>query len=503
VEMHNFVSPHFENHSMKKAILVLDCGATNLRAIAVDASGKILAAHTLPNRTVKDPFYKGGLIWDIEEIWQKFITCTQKVMQSLTEIEIGAVTVTTFGVDGAAMKKDGSLCYPVISWQCDRTVAIMDNIQKYIDPQRLYDITGLQSFHFNTINKLVWLKENRPDVLEEMDYYVFMSSIFLQKLSGEFVTDTTMAGTSMLTNLMDRDFSNEVLSNIGLESTIFPKLVEPGTVVGKTTTEAAGKLGISPGIPVVAAGHDTQFAVFGSGVGINEPVISSGTWEILMVRANCQEVSLPAQNEGVTIELDAESGLIDLGVQWVASGVLEWVSKLLYPDLQQNPDLYDIMIEEALQIQAGSNGVTVIPELFQGGFVKGKGSIQGLQIDTGSAHIYRATLEALSFYTRHGLEMLQKAGNFKAESVIVVGGGSKNRLWNQIRADVLGIPVRVSDRKETTVIGAAIYAMPGAGMFNSIEEAAKNIESNNYIYEPGANSKIYQQLFENYSTVFK
>ncbi|MDP4291507.1 MAG: FGGY family carbohydrate kinase, partial [Bacteroidota bacterium] len=167
---------------MKKAILVLDCGATNLRAIAVDESGKILAAHVLPNRTVNDPLYKGGLIWDIEEIWQKFISCSQQVMHSLKDIEIGAVTVTTFGVDGAAMRKDGTLCYPVISWQCSRTVDIMNKIDKYIDPQRLYQLTGLQPYHFNTINKLVWLKENRPEVLEGMDHYVFMPSIILQKL---------------------------------------------------------------------------------------------------------------------------------------------------------------------------------------------------------------------------------------------------------------------------------------------------------------------------------
>jgi len=488
---------------MKKAILVLDCGATNLRAIVVDKAGQIMASHVLPNRTVNDPLYKGGLIWDIEEIWQKFITCTQQVMHALKDTEIGAVTVTTFGVDGAAMRNDGNLCYPAISWQCSRTVPVMDAIGKYIDPQRLYNLTGLQSYHFNTINKLVWLKENRPEVLKEMDHYVFMPSIFLHKLSGEFVSDATMAGTSMLTDLKKRDFSKEILKQIGLPTTIFPKLVEPGTIVGKITPAAAQELGIKVGIPVVAAGHDTQFAVYGSGASINEPILSSGTWEILMVRANGDFVSLPKQEEGVTIELDAESGLIDLGVQWVASGVLEWVSKLFYPDLQKNADLYDIMIEEARQIEAGCKGVTVIPELFQGGFVNGKGSISGLQHDTTSAHIYRATLEALSYYTRHGLDMIQKAGNFKAESVIVVGGGAKNSLWNQIRADVLGIPVKVSDRKETTVIGAALFAMPAAGIFASIQEASQNVASNNYIYEPGADSHAYQQLYQNYQSVFK
>lgn len=94
---------------MKKVILVLDCGATNLRAIAVDEKGLIIAAHSMPNRTVNDPLYSGGLIWDTEEIWSKFISCTHAIIRELKEFEIAAITVTTFGVDGAAMNKDGSL----------------------------------------------------------------------------------------------------------------------------------------------------------------------------------------------------------------------------------------------------------------------------------------------------------------------------------------------------------------------------------------------------------
>ena len=149
------------------------------------------------------------------------------------------MTVTTFGVDGAAMKKDGTLCYPVISWQCSRTQSIEKNIQKYFDPEWLYQTTGLQSYHFNTIHKLIWLRENRPDVLTDMDYYVLMPSLILYRLSGEFVTDTTMAGTSMLTDNRIRNFSGDILKPLGLGKDIFPKLVEPGTIVGKVKADAA------------------------------------------------------------------------------------------------------------------------------------------------------------------------------------------------------------------------------------------------------------------------
>lgn len=480
---------------MKKTVLILDCGATNVKACLVDTSGHIVSTHSLPNETVADPYYPSGLIWDIDDIWNKLATCSQKAFSAAKGTEILAVTVTTFGVDGAAMKKDGTLCYPVISWQCSRTENIEKNISRYFDPEWLYQITGLQSYHFNTINKLIWLHENRPDVLQEMDYYVLMPSLILQRLTGEFVTDTTMAGTSMLTQVRKRAFSSEILNKLGLDSSIFPPISEPGTVIGKTTKEAAEKLGINRGIPVIAAGHDTQFAILGSGAGVNQPVLSSGTWEILMVRASAELLKIPSKDSGVTIELDAQPGLVNIGVQWVASGVLEWLSRLLYPDISEWSSRYSTMINEAAEIPAGSNGVLIIPELFRGGLSGKQGNIGGLTHETTRAHIYRAGLEALSYYACYGLEKLQYVGNYKARNVICVGGGAKNSLWNQIRADVLGIPVKAMDLKETTALGAALVAFTGMGIYKSIEEAFSAIETSFVEYRPGKDSAKYRELY--------
>lgn len=100
---------------MKKAVLILDCGATNVKACLVDTTGQIITSHSQPNEAVADPYFSGGLIWNIDDIWNKLALCSRKVCTETNDAEIIAVTVTTFGVDGAAMKKDGTICYPVIS----------------------------------------------------------------------------------------------------------------------------------------------------------------------------------------------------------------------------------------------------------------------------------------------------------------------------------------------------------------------------------------------------
>ncbi len=483
---------------MKRTVLILDCGATNVKACLVDTSGKVIASHSLPNKTMPDPFLAGGLIWDINDIWKKLSDCSKKISSLAGDSEIIAVTVTTFGVDGAAMKKDGKLCYPVISWQCSRTEAIEKNITRYFDRERLYRTTGLQSYHFNTLYKLIWLKENRPDVLEKMDYYLMMPSLILHRLTGEFVTDTTMAGTSMLTNLKNRNFSDDILQQLGLKSSIFPEVVEPGTVIGKVTRKAGNKLGIKPGIAVVAAGHDTQFAILASGAGVNEPVLSSGTWEILMVRTPAEELKIPSENSGLTIELDAQSGLVNPGIQWVASGVLEWIGRLFYPDLKGDNSLHSVMIREAVSIPPGCNGVFLVPELFPGGFSGKPGNIGGLMHDTSRAHIYRAGLEALSCYLAYGLGKLQQAANFQASDMICVGGGSKNMLWNQIRADVTGIPVKVLDIKEATALGAAMVAFTGMGIYRNTGEAFSAVNRKYEVYEPSENREVYRKFYNDF-----
>jgi L-fuculokinase len=483
---------------MLKSVLILDCGATNVKACLVDVRGKIIASHSLANETVPDPNYAGGLIWDIDSIWNKLSACSRNICSGIKDTEIIAVTVTTFGVDGAAMKTDGTLCYPVISWQCSRTGEIEKNVSKYIDPEWLYKVSGLQSYHFNTIHKLIWLRENRPDVLKEMDHYVLMPSLILHKLTGRFVTDATMAGTSMLTDLKQRTFSDKILQPLGLDQSIFPPMVEPGTIVGKVTGIAAESLGIQPGVAVIAAGHDTQFAIVGSGAGVNQPVLSSGTWEVLMVRSPAATLQIPLRESGITIELDSMPGLVNPGVQWVASGVLEWMGRMLYSDLPETNSKYSSMISEAADVPPGSGGVTVIPELFPGGYSGKKGNINGFTHETKRGHIYRATLEALCFYARNGLEKLQEAGNYKAENLICVGGGSKNKLWNQIRADVLGIPVRALDMKESTALGAALVAFTAMGVYATVEEAFQALDNQYAEYFPGKDSEIYSKLYIDY-----
>ncbi|MBN1952760.1 MAG: L-fuculokinase [Bacteroidales bacterium] len=451
-----------------EVVLVLDCGATNVRAVAIKTDGKILAAWQEPNRTVPDPLFPGGIIWDIEAIWRKITLCIQSVVEKVEVSSIKALTLTTFGVNGAPVNGKGDLLYPVISWQCQRTIPLMEMAEQIIPFRQLYQKSGIHQYSFNTLYTLMWLKENRPDVLDRMKGFLFISSLLIHRLTGVLVNDTTMAGTSMLTNINKRSFSTGILSAFGLPNKFF-ELAEPGTKVGKVSKVAAEATGLPKGLPVIIGGHDTQFALIGSGAGQNEMVLSSGTWEILMTRSRQVDLGETSIAAGLTNELDVVPGIYNTGKQWLASGVIEWVKKSFFRAEVEAGErgLYSKMQDEGLQARKNPGDVVFHPDL-----ATNEGLLSGIGLKTTRGQVYLAALRALAEKTREAKDLLEKTGGFRANALIIAGGGSRNALWNQIRANTLSIPVKCVSQPETTVLGAALVAMQTMNVFSSIEEGA-------------------------------
>jgi L-fuculokinase len=467
----------------KDIVIVFDCGATNVRATAINSKGEIIAGESLLNSAHPDPFYPSYRIWDVKEIWDKMCQASKKIIKLIKPETIAGVTVTTFGVDGTLFDKNGGILYPVISWQCERTNKIMADIDKYIPLKDLYQEAGVLPFNFNTLNKLIWFMEKKPELIDKGFRFLFMSSIFTFFLTGEMVNDKTMAGTSMLNRQSKRDYSGNIFSKIGFPVEMMGQTVEPGTIIGNVTEKASAETSIPRGIPVIVTGHDTQFAIFGSGAGKNQPVLSSGTWEILMVRAEEFKSGYEQLNSGITTELDVKPGLYNIGNQWIASGIIEWARRNLFNDIKDNA--YEFMIAGAEKVPEGCNGVKVFPGFYEE--LKGNhgGRITGLTLESTRDEIYRAILEGLSERLAEGKRALEEAGGFRADSILCVGGGSKNRLWNKLRANYTGVPVILTDKKETTVLGASLFVQAACGNFSSPEEAREAVDYKTETIEPG------------------
>jgi len=486
-----------------KIIIVLDCGATTISVSAIDSKGNIVMTESYPNSPVKQPGKNSELlIWDTDEIWAKICKASRKVCKHIDKKNIIGVTVTTFGADGTFVDSLGNLIYPVISWQCKRTEGLIKELGKDINYKEVYELTGYKPIYFNTLYRILWLRKNAPHTFKKAGKWLMMPGIINHRLTGRFSIDVTSASTTMAMNMKDKTWSGKMLSLIGVDSSIFPDWVEPGNSAGKVTKKASLETGLPEGTDVLAAGHDTQFALVGSGAKQDEVVLSSGTWEILIVRAREFKPSQNTYNNGVIFESDAQKGLWNPQLLMIGSGVLEWVKKNIYGFDSSAGSVYEKLIAEAGKVSPGSNQLIFTP-----GFVQGTGPMQkykipgmlsGLTLNTTRAEIYRSALEGLSFQLKSALEVIKASINFSPKSIRVAGGGAKNKLWNQIRADVTGLPVIITSQKEITALGAALIGFVGKGVYKSLTAALDNINFKEEVVEPSKHKKEYIKPYEKF-----
>jgi len=520
----------------KEVVIVFDCGATNARAVAVDSGGKIIASAGFPNSPSAQKGLPGCLVWDMDSLWEKLSLASRKVASLVRRDSVKAVTITTFGADGTSVDENGKLTYPVISWQCPRTNEIQVKLQiancklqkfqprnlettkprnKYFNhgltrintdftPEQIYGITGYQIISFNTVLKLMWLRKNAPQALKKAKYWMMMPGLLSHRLCSEFSIDPTIGSTMMAMDVRRRDWSDAMLGMAGTKRSFFPGWVQPGGTIGRITRKASAETGLPADIPVIACGHDTQFALHGCGARADEAVLSTGTWEILMVRAPKCDPDKKSFDGGLIYECDAVPGFWNPQILMMGSGVVEWVRRNFYGKDAASKEIYRLMISEGISSPPGANGVTVIPSFKPdtGPFRRYAvpGTVLGLSLATNRADIYRAAIEGLSFQLRSALDILLSAMNYQPPSAIrVVGGGSKNDFWNQMRADTCNLPVTVTGQKEATVLGASMFAFKGISG-KSLEEIKKKYAytSSEHTFYPSKNSGIYQDLFSRF-----
>lgn len=491
---------------MPELVLVVDCGSTNITAAAVDAEGRLVASANQPNGPLPQQGGKEGwLVWDMDKLWDAVCLTIRQLADEVGADSVVAVTVATWGADGAPVTATGELTYPAICWQCRRTQSALRRLTEQFGRRRLFNITGYQAISFNTLFKIAWLRQNAPEALDKADKWLLMAGLLSHRLCGELSMDITGASTMMMLDLQELTWSPELLDAVGLEESFFPELMYPGEVIGMLTREAARQTGLAESIPVVAAGHDTQFAPIGSGATEDEAVLSTGTWEIAMLRTSSPVTNDFAFEEGILTEVDAVAGLYDPQLLMMGSGVLEWVRENLYADIEDRSRAYETMIKEARRLKPGAGGLIVVPSFVPDTGPTRKyateGTIVGLGLTSTRSHVYRAALEGLCCQLRDALRILAEATDFRPERLRVVGGGSKNDLWNQLRADICRMPVVVTERKDATVVGAAVAAWVGTGRFSSIAEGEREIPIEAEVVEPSGDVDAYEAVFQRYTMI--
>jgi len=489
--------------SDKPLLVGIDIGATGIKAGFFQTDGTLVAKAQRPNAPRPQTNGESGWwIWDAEEIWTKVSACLKECMAGANEGSPAAVAVTGFGTDGLPIDRDGHPLYPIISWHCTRTVPERNELLAKVPAEELFDITGYHPYPINTIHRWMWLRKHAPDALDHAYRWLQVQDYVAYRLSRECATDVTIASTTMALDIRKREWSDRLLGLSGMPPDCLPPIKESGTVIGEVTAQASQSTGLPKGIPVVTGGHDCELGALGAGVRDPETFIDlTGTWEIIIAIVDSCKPTRGMYRGGLDYECHCFAGQWILQGLMIAGGVIEWLGRQFYREISDSVKFYETMIREAEQVEPGSGGVGVFPCWVAGMgpyFSYGSlGAITGLSTTTDRPHIARATWEALCFQLRRQFDNIETEAGVSAKKFRVVGGGQKNPFWNQLKADITGRVAEVARFEEPAILGAAVNAGIGAGIYSSVDEALNTIPFPVEDVEPRPEmQKAYEGIYE-------
>ncbi len=489
-----------------QVLLGIDLGATGIKAAAFGLDGKLVASASRRNGPIPEPGGEPGwLTWDADGIWDRVCECTREVIGKLTSpSQAAGVSVSGFGVDGVPVDKDGRLLHPLSSWHDTRNLAETAWLTLQISPCELYEITGFHNYNMQTVNRLRWLRVHHPEILEKTHRYLMTQDFLVNRLSGEFTTEITMASTTTLLDIDEGRWSDRIFKTIGVDPGIFPEISRSGKRIGSVTRAAAEKSGIPEGTPVTTGGHDCEIGALGAGVTDPETFIDiTGTWEMIIA---------------ILGRFTPNRALFDAGIDWerhclpdqylcqslmIAGGVVEWIAANFYCGTPADT-LYAEMISEAREYGPGAGGVTVLPAWNRGSgpfqAYNSLGSILGITTTATRGQVVRAVFEATCYQLARQIAVIEDNTGASCRRLRALGGVQKNEFWLQMKSDVTGLPVEVTDNPEVTLLGAAILAGIGAGIYRDEHDAFSRMKFNLTTFEPDMNR--HAEYREVYDTVF-
>ena len=451
--------------------LGIDTSTTGSKALVMDERGNVLAVASSPH-TLQTP----RPLWseqDPREWWDAVSASIRSVLQ---QAGIGGEAIEAVGLTGqmhglVLLDDDGNVLRPAILWNDQRTQSQCDEIHARLGKARFIQLTGNVALTGFTAPKILWVKENEPEVYARAKHVLLPKDYIRFKLTGEYAMDKADGAGTVLFDLKARDWSDEVLSALELPRPWMPKTFEGPEFTGHVHEEAASLTGLKAGTPVAAGGGDQ--AAQAVGVGAVEPGIVGLTVGTSGVVFATTPSALIEPEGRLHAFCHAVPGLWHfMGVMLSAAGSLQWYRDTLAPNMS-----FDELLKEAETVPAGSEGLQFLPYLTGERTPHpdplARGAFIGLTIRHQRGHMTRAVLEGVAFGLKDSFTLIQNAGLGAITQVRASGGGTKGALWRQILASVLDAELVTVNTTEGAAYGAALLSGVGTDTWADVSIACQ------------------------------
>lgn len=494
---------------MKQYLLGIDIGTSACKITLFEKDGTVVVS-TTGDYPVYYP-HEGWAEQNPDEWWRAVCGA---IKDMLAVYPIKSEQIAGIGIDGQSwsaipIDKDGNVLANTPIWMDTRAQSICDRLNDKIGADKIFELSGNSLQPSYTTAKILWYRDNLPDVYEKIDKILQSNAFIAYRLTGAITHDLSQGYGIHCFDMRNQTWNDEMCEALEIPRNFLPELVPSHQVVGTVTEQAAGECGLCVGIPVVAGGLDAACGTLGAGV------VKPG-----------QTQEQGGQAGGMSISMDtyaADPRLIlsphVVPGQWLlqggttgGGGVMRWFEREFAESERMKeaqggePSLVQLN-EIADAVPAGSDGVVFLP------YMSGerspiwdpnaKGVYYGLDFSKTKGHMVRASMEGVAFALKHNLDIAEETGA-RVEELWAMGGSANSILWTQIKSDITGKPIAVPASDTATTLGAVILAGVGVGLYNSFEEAVAMTVKVTRRYEPNMeNHKIYQKNYETYLALYE
>ncbi len=486
--------------------LGLDIGTGGCKAVVFDKEGNELAS-SFREYPVLHP-YPGWAEINPDEVINKCFEVISEVNAVIAD-PVVSMSISSQGEAFTPVGKNGEILGNAMVSSDSRARDIAVNWSNDFGIKKIYYITGHTSHPLFTLFKILWIKGNQPDVWRDTRYFLCFEDLFHYKVGLEPRISWPMAGRTMMFDVINHQWSSAILYAAGLSVNKLAIPAAPGEITGTIGPEMGKRLGFKNPVILVAGGHDQTCAALGAGV--IEPgmcMYATGTVECF-----CPILEKPTfsdelqRNNLCCYDYTIKSKYTTVAYSLTGGNILRWMrDELGQAEItmakEAGKDPYTLLLD---YMPIAPTELLVLPYFSATGTpyfdTRAKGAIIGLQLTTTKGEITKALLEGVAMEMKLNLEMMEKSG-MKINTFIATGGGTRNKTWTQLKADVLNKKIIVHNVRETGCYGAALLAISAIEKI-PVEQLLNDNKTENEIFSPGPeNANFYDNKFETYKQLY-
>ena len=489
---------------MGKYLISHDLGTSSNKASLFSTEGKLIDSYTVPYDV--HFFHKNYAQQDPEDWWGAVCKATREIVKQIDPEEVLAISFSSQMQACIAVDEKGTVLYPAMIWADHRAEAQAEELTRKIGFDQMYEINGHRVSPSYSIEKLMWLREEKPEIYAKTYKMLLAKDYIICRLTGEFVTDYSEASGSDAFDLRHLKWSEEILAATGIDREKMPELHASTDVIGSLTKEAAESLGLTCETKVVCGGGDGPCSALGAGsIKDGQMFLSFGTsaW----IAGTSGEVNLDREKTLIGFGHVVPGKYMPCGTMQAAGSSYSYIKEALCAEEVRQAEetgesVYELLNRLVLQSPPGAKGLIFLPYLLGERSPRWNpdtsGSFLGIRMEHKKCDYVRAVLEGIAMNLSVILEAQRE--HMEGKELVLTGGGAKGDVLAQILSDVLGVPLHRLDHVETaTSIAAAVIAGVGVGVFKDFSVVDQFVKTDKTFYPREEYREVYdrqKKLFE-------